>query len=394
VSILEQRKSAITAARKIAEKAKADGRAVTPDELDTINGYLDAVKSLDIKIANAKSSEDLLARLGSLDGDTDHERRQGGDSSSAPQYLDLSAIGRRSMATEAGRAMVGIEQGRKSILPAGETFLSVPTLPSTPVVSGKQFQTLLSLLPVIKIPAGASARYLRQTTRTNNAAAVAPGGTKPTSIYGLSPVDAVLSVYAHLSESQDRFMLEDASLLADWVASELLYGLWEAVEKDVIAGAPVDPAPGITGILSTSGVRTQAFATDILTTSRAAIAASEALGYADSLVFVLSPTDWAAAQLATASTSGTFQFPGAPAERPPGTLWGVPVTVSTGLPVKVGLLLNTSGLALYTDVQGVRVDWGTPGDSWSKNEIVARCEGRFDLGVLQPAGQVRVATAA
>ena len=187
-------------------------------------------------------------------------------------------------------------------------------------------------------------------------------------------------------------MLEDANLLAQFITNELLYGLFEAVEKDCVSG---DGAPtGIVGILGTSGVRTQAFATDIFTTTRQAIAAWEALGYADSLVFVLSSADFAAAQLLQAQTGGGFLMPGAPNERPPASLWGVPTVVRPGLPAKTGLLLNRSGLALYTDQQGVRVDWGTPNDTWSKNEIVARCEGRFALGVLQPAGQVSIATAA
>ena len=68
------------------------------------------------------------------------------------------------------------------------------------------------------------------------------------------------------------------------------------------------------------------------------------------------------------------------------------MTPSRSADERTDLAWNRSGLALYTDQQGVRVDWGTPGDSWSKNEIVARCEGRFDLAVLQPAGQVKIET--
>jgi HK97 family phage major capsid protein len=111
-------------------------------------------------------------------------------------------------------------------------------------------------------------------------------------------------------------------------------------------------------------------------------------------VFVLSSTDFAAAQLLQAQTSGLYLQQGAPNERPPSTLWGVPTVVSTGLPAKTGLLLNKSGLALYTDQQGIRIDWSPGATGFEHNTVTARCEGRFDLAVLQPGAQVSIATAA
>ena len=384
-SLVQQKEQLVRDARAVVEKAKSGGRDLTAAELDDVNGKLAEIATLDGKIASAKASEDILDRLGAIDGEQ-HPTGRG------PQYLDLSPAGIKRMADGIAGRMVGNVDGRKGVLPAGETFASIPTIPTSPITLGLVQNGFLSTLSTTKIPAGANARYLRQTTRTNNAAAVPVGQIKPVSQYGLTPQDVVLRVYAHLSEPVDRFMLEDANELATFLANELIYGVFQAVEADCINGA--SGGDTITGILATSGIRTVAFDTDILTTTRNALTEAQKLGYATSPVFVLNPDDLASVDLAKANTSGVYLLDGAPQQTPTPTLWGVPVVAAIGMPAKTGLLVDKPSLSLYTDRQGVRVDWGTPGDSWSKNEIVARCEGRFDLGVLMPVAAAKIATGA
>lgn len=331
------------------------------------------------------------ARIRSLESDAP-SGEFGGLSGQGKGFLDFSPAGRKRLGAQIGDRMVGVVDGRKALLPAGETVLPIPVLPSSPVEQGKVATDLLSILPVTTISAGAQARYVRQTTRTNAAAAVAPGGLKPTSVYGLTPVDVSLKVYAHLSEPVDRFMIEDANVLGSFIGSELLYGLGRAVEADVINGAT--GGVNIVGLLKTSGIVVQAFDTDILKTTRAALTTAQTTGYDGSLVFCLSAADWATAELSRAQTGGTFDFPGAPVDSAARRLWGQPVVTVVGLPAKTGILLDRSAVTLYVDRQGARVDWGSPSDTWSKNQTVARAELRADLGVLQPAGIVQIATAA
>jgi len=60
------------------------------------------------------------------------------------------------------------------------------------------------------------------------------------------------------------------------------------------------------------------------------------------------------------------------------------VTIVSGLPAKTAVLLDRNSVALYTDSAGIRTDWGSPADTWTRNQVVARNEGRFDLAVFLP----------
>ena len=102
--------------------------------------------------------------------------------------------------------------------------------------------------------------YLRQTVRTNTAAVVAEGATKPTSIYSVIRVEDKLVVVAHLSEGIPQYWLLDNSSLETFVDNELTYGLQVAVEAKVL-----------TDINATSGIHTQSSATSVLTTLRKGI---------------------------------------------------------------------------------------------------------------------------
>ena len=62
--------------------------------------------------------------------------------------------------------------------------------------------------------------YLRQSVRTNNAAIVAEGAAKPTSVYSVVRVENSLQVIAHLSEGIPRYwLLDNQALEQSWTAS-------------------------------------------------------------------------------------------------------------------------------------------------------------------------------
>ena len=102
----------------------------------------------------------------------------------------------------------------------------------SPLVRSRR--ALLDVLPV-KQHASTEYAYLRQTVRTNNAAVVAEGATKPTSVYSVTRIEDALVVVAHLSEGIPRFWLLDNSALETFVENELQYGLQVAVEAKVLA---------------------------------------------------------------------------------------------------------------------------------------------------------------
>jgi hypothetical protein len=110
--------------------------------------------------------------------------------------------------------------------------------------------------------------YLRQTVRTNNAAVVAEGAVKPTSIYTVNKIPNSLVVIAHLSEGIPRFWLIDQVSLDTFVSSELEFGLRLAVEAKVLAD-----------VNGSSGIQTQAYATSVLATLRKSLTKLETAGY-------------------------------------------------------------------------------------------------------------------
>ena len=102
--------------------------------------------------------------------------------------------------------------------------LRLPTLgrnPRRPLALGQVATGLLDVLPV-KQHTSPEHAYLRQTTRTNNAAVVAEGAAKPTSVYSVVRVEQSLIVVAHLSEGMPRYWLLDNSALETFVVDELL----------------------------------------------------------------------------------------------------------------------------------------------------------------------------
>ena len=72
---------------------------------------------------------------------------------------------------------------------------------------------------------------MRQTRRTNNAAVVAEGAVKPTSVYSVERVEDKLDVIAHLSEGVPRYWFVDTAALQGFLANELDYGLRMASKK-------------------------------------------------------------------------------------------------------------------------------------------------------------------
>ncbi len=136
------------------------------------------------------------------------------------------------------------------------------------VPEGRPATSLFDVLPSTRreVP---TYRYIRQSVRTNNAAVVAPGATKPTSVYTIEPVDGELSVVAHLSEPVDEYLLHDVQGLQAFIQNEMAYGLAVKVEGLVVAA-----------VAATEGTQSQAFDTDLLTTTRSAITKLEDAGAA------------------------------------------------------------------------------------------------------------------
>lgn len=263
-------------------------------------------------------------------------------------------LGRRSeLAAGIAKAMSrhgGPTFGSKARITAGDVYADVPMLSADPFARPRPPASLVDALPVGKVTTP-TFTYLRQSTRTNNAAAVAVGGAKPTSVYGLTAVDGRLHVIAHVSEPFDEYWTSDSPSLLRFLESEMVAGLYSALEAQILTGDGL--GANLTGLANVSGIQTQAFATDRFLTTRKAITAVESLGYVPRM-FVLNPADWEALETA-AFTGGAYVLNGSqgnlPVDAATRRLWGVPVVLSAAQAAGAGFLISDGAVELVSDGQ-------------------------------------------
>ena len=161
--------------------------------------------------------------------------------------------------------------------------MAIEAWPSRSLITDAQRVTLVrELIPARGTDTGMFS-YLQQSVRTNNAAVVAEGERKSTSVYTMIRIDDRVDTVAHLSEPIPRQYLEDAPLLRQFFDSELCYGLDLALDAEIVAAILAEAA-------------TADAAGDLLTTLRGAINDLENADLVPS-GFVMSPDDWAAVEL-------------------------------------------------------------------------------------------------
>lgn len=172
----------------------------------------------------------------------------------------------------------------------------------------------------------------------------------------------------------------DTVSLSEFIDAELDFGLRVALEAKVLAD-----------INATSGIQTQTFSTSVLQTIRKGITKLETAGLAAGSI-VLTPAGWEGLELSLSSVNAVehLSLPYDPAAR---RLFGVPIVSTVSQAPLVGHVLAQGAVVVDTDSQGVIVQWSenATADSFSRNQIFARCEGRFGTSILAPLGVVSCA---
>ncbi len=371
MNLKQQRKEAYEAAMTLISKQKS-GTNLTAAEVTELTGLVEQVKSLDVQI---KQSDEANAAFNALAGS--------GDESGGHEHLDFKGLGVKIAQSSGGIKAWTAPGYTQTAVPVSDTIQALHTpLPS--------FLEALGVEPV----GGRLYEYRRQVTRTNNAAPVAPGELKPTSIYTFDKVEGRLKVVAHLSEPVDKYFLKDEKGLANWIQAELVYGLMLALENQVLNGNGT--GENFTGLNNTSGIQTVAYAGSKLATTRKAITALETLPIAPH-VFAMNPTEWEAIELLTTTTGEYLLNPNSPIDRATRRLWGVPVALSNAVPAGTGWLLGNDCAGVVVNREDgagmIDVEWGMVSDDFARNQVRARAEMRADLAVVRPDGVVKLALA-
>lgn len=301
VKTAQDRAAAMSKADELAAQAKAG-------ELDDagkteLAGLVEEVKAFDERVSKALESKTLIDAVAALGGEpkTGEDGEKSGEALTGRKYLAFSGRKARAMSGNLSKAMLG-GVGTKALVSSGSVVTGTPLENQSPIELQRIPTSLLDVLPV-KVHGTPRYRYLRQTSRDNQAAPWT-SGAKPESSYGIESVDAELTVIAHVSDGLNEYDVLDNAELAGFVEAEMLHGLRRAVEAQVIGGSGT--APNLRGILNTSGIVVQAFATDLVTTTRKAITALESAAFVPH-AFAMAPQVWEAISLQR-NTGGSFDL--------------------------------------------------------------------------------------
>ena len=350
-------------ARDVAAKAAAEDRPMTGDE----RAIYDAA------IAKAQPVLDALDAARNDDAIIAEARAFAGTVTSPGKAADRLSF--KSMAPAIAAKMLGTTSGQKSLNLTGTALVPQSFVPD-PVALGRPATGLLDILRTRQQDSPSFA-YLRQVLRDNQAGVVAEHGLKPTTELGLERVEATLDVVAHVSDPQPRFWLQDVVELERFIDLELRTGLAVAVEQKVLSD-----------IGSTSGTQVQAFSVSPLETLRRAATKLEVVGH-QAVAAVLHPEDWAEIELALASSNAVERM-GLPFDPVTRRVFGIVVASTVSQTPGTAHVIDSDAIELATDPQGVQVDWSenAGAETFARNEVVCRVEGRYQTSVLSPLGVV------
>lgn len=293
--------------------------------------------------------------------------------------------------------------GTKSLVPSGSVV--VPSLTAGITRYADRPRSILQLVPSTRLEGTDQYSFLRETVRTNNAAVVAVGALKPTSVYSVARVDDSVTTIAHLSEPIPRQTLADADLLRAYVEGSLREGVELELEDEILNGS--GSGAHLEGIATVSGTQTQAFSSTMIDTFRKAVTKLET-SHIDlsGAAFVLAPADWEFVELSKSSDGEYLVGDQTPVDRSQRRLWGVQVVTSTAVTAGGAYLVDFRGSTQLWERESVRVDWsentydpdgisaGVGASDFQRNMIRFRAEGRWGFAVTRPLGVVEIDTAA
>lgn len=359
------------AMQTIVDGAKSANRDLTDSEITDLEAKAAEALELKGKIERSEKGAAILESIGGMQSE-----------GAGGSFLALTGRGSKG-AAQGVVSRITQTHGAKAFLTPGTEVFATP-LTSTSPLELQQIPT--SILEVLKSVQRGTPKwdYLRQTAFNNQAAIVAPGDTKPTSTVTIGKAEGSLSVFAHLTEPVDKYLLEDNDALASFISNQMLYGLARKLETEVLSGAGT--AGHLMGMLNASGVQIQAAGPDKVTTLRLAATQLEVLGYSTD-VYIVNPLDWAAIETARA-TSGSFDL-GGPIDRAQRKVWGTQVITSTGVPAGTALALDLDAVSVDRDTRGVQVEWDRS-QGFATNEVIARVEGRFGLSIYRPDAIIKI----
>jgi HK97 family phage major capsid protein len=232
---------------------------------------------------------------------------------------------------------------------------------------------------------GNTVEYYEETTVTNNAAAVAEGGTKPESALGFTLRTESVRKIAHWIPATKE-ALDDVPFLESQIRGRLAFGIRRSEETQVLTGSGV--APIILGLLNRTGIQTQAKGADptpdAIFKAMQKVRGSAGAGFAEPSGVVLHPNDWTDIRLLR--TADGLYIWGNPSDPGPERIWGKEVRQTTGMTENTGLVGAFRPYAEVLRREGITITVSTEHSTYFvENKIAILAEERLALAVYRPS---------
>lgn len=274
---------------------------------------------------------------------------------------------------------------------------------------GRKPLTIRDLVSVRRTGSDA-VEYVEQTSHTNAAAVVAEatssaaptapasgpnplvldanGGYKPEGAWAFVRRTANVKTIAEWVPATKR-ALADVDALEGLINDELRLDVAEAEEGQILNGN--GSGENFTGINSWSGVQTQTFTTDLLTSVRKGITKARTIGRVNPNALVVNPAD---AEKIDLLQDGELRYRfGGPAAIGNRTMWGVPVVESESQAAGTGLLGDYAKAVIWDREQTTVTMTDSHADFFIRNLVAILAEERLAFAVTRPTAFVKVALA-
>ncbi|KYK00836.1 MULTISPECIES: phage major capsid protein [unclassified Micrococcus] len=424
----EAAQAAAKAARETAEKADREGRALTDAERTEYDQHMAKGRDLLEQIKVAKRDAEVLDQAKSLaqeiggyavddiegqkDAGTPTQRVKnlGLEVISSPQFKAMMKGFTNSDGTVRipDRTQVKSDPIHVKSLFTGASGTSAGafvTPEQTGIIEmlGRRPLTIRDLISVRRTGSD-TLEYVRQTAHTNAAKPVpeaqsaAPidgttvtnviGGLKPEGSWAFERVSTSVKTIAEWVPVTKR-ALADAAQLEDLIRDELSKDIAEAEEAQILTGDGV--GENLTGILSTSGIQSQAFDSDVFVSVRKAITKARTVGRVVPNAVLMNPLDVETVDLAR-ETGGRFYGAG-PFAMGPRTLWSLPIVESETIAAGTAVVGDFSKAVLW-DREDTTVTFSdSHADFFVRNLVAVLVEERVAFGVTRPAAFVKTTVA-
>ncbi len=373
------------------------GRLFNDEEKKAMQALIDEANGIKAQLASARGDENMKAAIAKLTGDMDAQRLK--------SHAGAVAVDRRSMGQQfvESDAMAWLTKNphsaRGSAFTSPSAELMGTTLDSTLTSGGDLIVSdyrpgivplLFKRLTVADLLASGttgsnSVTYMKETTFTNAAAAVAEGSPKPESTLVFDQVvDNVVTVPHWIPVTEQ--MIEDVSQIRSYIDARLKLGVEIAKEDQLLNGSGT--APNMTGLLNRSGLTTATVRAGSVTNAEAIFVAMMAVFNASFVMptgTIVNPANWQTTQLSKDGNGryyGTGPFAGPQAA----TLWGLPVAVTPSIVANTALTGDYASSAQVFSKGGIRVEVSNShADFFIRNLLAIRAEERLALCVYRPA---------